>query len=261
MPIAELITSAANPLLKDVRKALARGGLTSHGYCVAETFHLLEEALHSRCRVRTVIVSENVHKNAQSLLHAQPDVRLITVSDKLLDATADVATSQGVLALVDPPAYTIDQIFTPQSLVLILDGLQDPGNLGTILRSAEAFGATGLILLKGTVSPFNPKALRASAGSIFRVPFVHGVEESQALEAVRANHVDLFAAVPNQNTRADLTKPCAIVIGSEGRGVSPNLHKNAQQVSIPTTGVESLNAAVSAAILLYEARRQRSACL
>jgi TrmH family RNA methyltransferase len=258
MPSSEFITSAANPLLKDVRKALARGGLTTNGCCVAETFHLLEEALRSGCLVHTVIASEKVHKNAQALLRGRHDIRLITVSGKMLDATSDVATSQGVLALVEPPAYTMEQIFTPQSLVLILDGLQDPGNLGTIIRSAEAFGATGLILLKGTVSPFNPKALRASAGSIFRVPFVHGVEEAQAVDVVHSHDASLFAAVPNQTTHANLAGSCAIVIGSEGRGISPNLHKSAQSVSIPTAGVESLNAAISAAILLYEARRQRS---
>jgi RNA methyltransferase, TrmH family len=265
MPIADLITSAANPLLKDVRKALSRGGLTSDGCCVVETFHLLEEALRSRCRVRTVIAAKSASARVEELLRGSTGIRLSIVSDKLLNSTARVATSQGVVALVDPPEHTVEQTLGAESLVLVVDGLQDPGNLGTILRSAEAFGATGLLLLKGSVSPFNPKALRASAGSVFRVPFVHGMDEALALEALRRNGANLYAAVANANghvgsspSDADLTCPCAIIIGSEGHGVSPSMRSAARDISIPTAGVESLNAAVSAAILLYEAQRQRS---
>src|SRR5580658_7340633 len=168
MLTAEIVSSPANPLLKDVRKALAHGGLSSAGCCVAETFHLLEEALQSRCRVRTVVADTNVRGEVEHLLRDRPDVRLVLISGRILNSTTDVATSQGVLALVDPPQYTVEQTLGPRALTLVIDGLQDPGNLGTILRSAEAFGSTGLLILKGTVSPFNPKTLRASAGSIFR---------------------------------------------------------------------------------------------
>jgi TrmH family RNA methyltransferase len=261
----ELITSAANPLLKDVRNALAHGRLTASGCCVVETFHLLEEALRSHCLVRTVIAAESARARVEDYLQDRAGIRLVIVPDKLLKATADVASSQGVVALVDPPEHTVQQTLGPRSLALVIDGLQDPGNLGTILRSAEAFGATGLLLLKGAVSPFNPKALRASAGSVFRVPFVHGMDETLALDALRDSGANLYAAVPNADghigsspSDADLTCPCAIIIGSEGRGVSPELRSAARDISIPTAGVESLNAAVSAAILLYEARRQRS---
>ncbi len=258
MPSAEWITSAANPVLKDIRKALAQGSLTPDGCCVVETFHLLEEALRSPCRVRTVIAAESVHNSLEDLIGTRPGIRRITVPDRLLNATAGVPASQGVIALVDPPEHQLEQILGPQCLVLIIDGIQDPGNLGTMIRSAEAFAASGLLLLKGSVSPFNSKAVRASAGSIFRVPFVQGLDEPAALKAVRQRQVNLYAAIPNRNTTADLTGACAIIIGSEGRGVGPTLRQAARDLSIPTAGVESLNAAVSAAILLYEARRQRS---
>jgi TrmH family RNA methyltransferase len=264
MPATELITSAANPLLKDVRKALAGGGLTTDGCCIVETFHLLEEALRSQCRVRTVIAAESVRTRVEDILHGR-DIRLIIVNNRLMNSTAQVKTSQGVVALVDPPEHTVEQTLGREPLVLVIDGLQDPGNLGAILRSAEAFQATGLLLLKGSVSPYNPKALRASAGSVFRVPFVHGMEEAFALDVLRGNGANLYAAVPNADghigstpSEADLTCPCAIIIGSEGHGVSATLRSASRDISIPTAGVESLNAAVSAAILLYEARRQRS---
>ena len=261
MPKAEFITSAANPILKEVRKTLARGGLTSGGYCIIETFHLLEEALGSRCPVRTVIAGESVRTAVEALLADRDGIRLAVLPDQLLNATAAVASSQGVVALVEPPEWTLPETLGNPALAIVVDGVQDPGNLGTILRSAEAFGATGLLLLKGTVSPFNAKALRASAGSIFRVPFVHSLEETSVLDALRERGIELYAAVPEGGTSlrdADLTSACAIVIGSEGQGVSATMRDAAKDLSIPTAGVESLNAAVSAAVLLYEARRQRS---
>jgi TrmH family RNA methyltransferase len=253
--VMESITSPANPLLKDVRKALTRGGLTASGQCVAETLHLLDAALGSDCRVRTVIAGESIEAAVERRLVGRTGIRVVVVPDKLLDVS-----SQGVVALVDPPEL---ELRTPadDALLLVIDGVQDPGNLGTILRSAEAFGATGLLTAKGTVWTFNPKVLRASAGSIFRVPCVQGLNEVQMTAVLRESGADIYAAVPNGTkslTDVDLTRPCAIVIGSEGHGVSAAMRNIATDLSIPTTGVESLNAAVSAAVLLYEARRQRT---
>jgi TrmH family RNA methyltransferase len=201
----EFITSPANPLLKEVRKAVRRGGLTDSGLCVAETFHLLEEALRSDCRVHAVIAGETVRPDVESLMGSRNGIRRIMVPDKLLDAA-----SQGVVALVEPPV--VQPPAEPHPLVLVIDGVQDPGNLGTILRSAEAFRAS-LRLIKGTVDPFNPKVIRASAGSIFRVHFVQGLSGNQTLAALRESGADLYSAVPD-STRSladvDLTRSCAI---------------------------------------------------
>jgi TrmH family RNA methyltransferase len=143
--------------------------------------------------------------------------------------------------------------------------LQDPGNAGAIVRAAEAFGATGILFLKGSVSPFNPKTLRASAGSLFRVPYLHGVDATLARAALEQNKVELYAGVPARAGAAirpiagvDLTARCGLIVGNEARGVSDALRSAALDVSIPTVGVESLNAAMAAGILLYEARRQRA---
>jgi RNA methyltransferase, TrmH family len=166
---------------------------------------------------------------------------------------------------VRPPVWTIEQLFRGSPLIVVLDGLQDPGNAGTIIRTAEAFGATGLLFVKGTVNPFNAKALRASAGSLFRIPFLYAVDAALARAALRQHKVELYAAVPKRPGAAsvgidevDLSRRCGIVIGSEGHGVGEDLRGSATDVSIPTVGVESLNAAVAAGILLYEARRQRA---
>jgi TrmH family RNA methyltransferase len=258
----ETIASPANPLVKDVRHAIAHGGLTSQGWCVAETVHLLEEALASRCTVKQVLAAES----ARDRLPRLAGVKLALLPDELLRRISGTESSQGVIALVEPLAWQVEQLFEKPALVVVLDALQDPGNAGAIIRAAEAFGATGAIFLKGTASPFNPKTLRASAGSLFRVPFLYGMDAAMARSAFEAHHVALYAAVPSKAdsdacdvTKADLTAACALVVGNEGRGVSREWRGVARGVSIPTMAVESLNAAMAAGILLYEARRQRSA--
>ena len=257
----ETIASAANPLIKDVRHAIARGGLTSQGWCVAETVHLLEEALRSRCRVKQVLAAES----SRDRLPRLDGVRLAILPDALLQKVSGTEASQGVIALVEPPAWKVEQLLAGGALVVVLDSLQDPGNAGAIVRAAEAFGATGVIFLKGTASPFNPKTLRASAGSLFRVPFLYGMDPALARAAFEENGTVLYAAVPSRPgapvravADADLTAAFAFIIGNEGRGVNREWRGVAEGVSIPTVAVESLNAAMAAGILLYEARRQRS---
>jgi TrmH family RNA methyltransferase len=229
---------------------------------VAETFHLLEEALRSDCEVRAVLVAESVQSAVDNHVRGLKQVRVIVVADALFNTISATESSQGVIALVRPPVWTLDQLFRGQALVVVLDGIQDPGNAGTIVRSAEAFGATGVIFVKGTVSPHNPKSLRASAGSLFRVPFVYGMDEELTRVTLAQRRMEAYAAAPRGKKSLqdiDLTRPCALVIGSEGRGVSEKLRASCFDLRIPTLGVESLNASAAASILLYEARRQRAA--
>jgi TrmH family RNA methyltransferase len=183
----------------------------------------------------------------------------------LFASVSGTEAAQGVMALVKPPEWKLPQLFRGSPLVVVLDGLQDPGNAGAILRAAEAFGATGAIFIKGTVSPFNPKTVRASAGSLFRVPFLHGMDAALARAALEQNRVKSFAGVPARPGAAarslaevNLTGPVGLIIGNEARGVGAELRSAASDVTIPTVAVESLNAAVAAGILLYEARRQRA---
>ena len=262
----ETITSAANPLIKEVRRAVARGSLTAEGWCIAETFHLLEEALRSQCAVKTVLAAQGKRAAVEALGPRLRGVRVVLLPDAMFAEIAATEHSQGVMALVEPREWQVEQLFGGTALVVVLDGLQDPGNTGTIARAAEAFGATGMVFLKGTASPHNPKTLRASAGSLFRVPFMHGIESAAARAALEVHRVKLFAAMPagaSPTVRSleatSLSGACGLVIGGEARGVSAEWREAAAHVSIPTVGVESLNAAVAAGILLYEARRQRMA--
>jgi TrmH family RNA methyltransferase len=148
----------------------------------------------------------------------------------------------------------------PNALIVVLDGIQDPGNAGTIVRSAEAFGATGVVLLKGCARVSNGKFLRAAAGSIFRVPFLEALDPHDLIRQVPAAGLRLYAL--NQLAHADLSNtdlssPFALIVGSEGQGISPELATGVQQICIRTANVESLNAAVACSIALFEARRQR----
>lgn len=255
-----LITSAQNPLLKDVRRAIARGGLTEEGLMVAEGFHLLEEALRSEREVRRILVASSVRAKVERRVRALAGVRLAAVEDDLFQQVSATETSQGVLALVAPPVWSLEQLFRGFPLVVILDAIQDPGNAGAIVRAAEAFGATGAIFLKGTVGAFHPKTLRASAGSCFRLPLVEGLDPDLARAAIEQRRLDLYATAPDGGRRldeVDLSRRLALILGSEGRGVSEKLRSGAPDLRIPTVGVESLNVAVAAGVILYEARRQR----
>ena len=259
----QLVTSAANPLVKDVRRAIARGSLTDDGCCVAENFHLLEEALRSQRDVPVVLVTESTRAAVERHVAGLQDTRTVVLPDPLFQTIATTETSQGVIALVRPPAWSIGQLFRGQTLVMVLDGLQDPGNAGSVVRAAEAFGATGVMFIKGTASPYHPKTLRASAGSLFRVPFLASLDASLARAALKQRRLDVYAAMPFTGSERlaqdiDFTRRCAVIIGSESRGVSRELQGIAEEVAIPTVGVESLNAAVAASVLLYEARRQRA---
>lgn len=256
-----MITSARNPLLKDVRRALAKGGLTEDGLCVAETFHLLEEALRSGLETPVVIAAESVRETVERHVGKLRGVRLLTVADAVYQEMSATEAAQGVMALVRPQRWTLEDVFRGRSLVVVLDGVQDPGNAGAMVRSAEAFGATGMMWLKGTVSPWNAKTLRASAGSLFRIPVVDGLDAPMARTALEQRRVDVYTAAPRGGVaahEADLTKKCALVIGSEGRGISQAMTGAGADIHIATSGVESLNAGVAAGVLLYEAWRQRA---
>lgn len=254
----ERITSAANPLVKDLRRAVSRGEPTAEGLWIAEGFHVAEEALRSGRKIAVLLVSESARQRASGLAAT----RIVTLPDALFQSLAATETSQGVIALVDPPKWQLDDLFARRPLVVVLDALQDPGNAGAVVRAAEAFGATGVLFVKGSTNPFHTKTLRASMGSVFRAPLVAGLPPAQVASELRARQVDIWVAMPFTGSEplagaADLTRPCALIVGNEGRGVSDELRAVARPIAIPTVGVESLNAAVAAAVLLYEIRRQR----
>ena len=256
------IQSAHNPLLKEIRRAAAHGGLTRSGRCVAEGPHLLEEALRSGLAVESVLATEEMAPAVEALLGPPRRTRLLVLPPRLLAQISTTETTQGVLALVRPPEWGLEDLFRRCAPVVVLDRVQDPGNAGAIARAAEAFGAAGLLWIRGAVSRWNPKTLRSSAGSLFRLPVVDGVEPSAAAALLRERGAAIRIAVPRKGAAPwalDWRVPCALVIGNEAHGAGPEWIAAGEPVRIPTAGVESLNAAAAAAVLLYEAMRQRGA--
>lgn len=257
---SDQVTSPRNALLKDIRRAAQRGELTAEGYMVAESFHLLEEALRSDCEIGAVLAAASVKSAVEGHVRGLKRLRVQVIEDRAFQAVSSTETTQGVIALVRPRAWTMDDVFRGIAMVVVLDGIQDPGNAGAIVRAAEAFGATGVVLMKGTVSPYNAKTLRASAGSLFRLPWVNGLDADIVRAMFEQKRLAVFAAHPRGGhtlADTDLTRKFALVVGSEGRGVSGKLQKSALDLRIPTVGVESLNAAMAAGVILYEASRQR----
>jgi len=218
--------------------------------------HLLEEAVKSGQALKTVFVSER-----REVPEFVPrGVEVVRLANDVFQSCVETQTPQGVAALLVPPVGTVDEMLRGNPLILIAVGLQDPGNLGTLVRSAEAFGATGVMTTPGTVSVWNQKAIRASAGSVFRVPVASA--DAAGMEVLEQQGVRLLAALKDNAAAIDeavLMGPIAFLIGNEGAGLSEDWVRMAdERVTIPCPGwVESLNAAVAGSLLLYEASRQR----
>jgi TrmH family RNA methyltransferase len=262
-----------NALVKELRQAFARAERTEDGSCAIEGLRIVEEATRSGLRFRAVFFKESAQNLAERLLpQIGANVDTLLLPDKLFDDAVPSDTPQGVAALVRPKDFSLADVLERLQLgpIIVIAGLQDPGNLGTILRSAEAFGSAGVVLGEGTVSPFNSKVIRASAGSIFRLPVITqktalakapgGFEEISG--KLRAQSVRLIATSSHKGTpldQASLTGPSAVFIGSEGSGLPRAVLAQADElIAIPhTPQVESLNAGVAGSIVLYEAARQR----
>jgi RNA methyltransferase, TrmH family len=265
MPI-RIVQSKQNARLKELRKALASPGRQPEGLVGIEGPHLLEEALRAGLQIRCVFAGEQAQHWVEAL-DLSSGTEVLIVPSGVLAATLTTETPQPIAALVEPPDWTWTHVLgagkASRGLIVVLAGIQDPGNLGTILRSAEAFGADGVICLPGTVNAWNPKAVRSSAGSVFRLPLLSAGEDD-ALALLQEAGVRVLTTAVDAGQLAnllDLRGPVAFLIGNEGSGVPADLAMKADgAVTIPCPGpVESLNAAVAASVLLYEAARQRAA--
>jgi TrmH family RNA methyltransferase len=258
---AEIVTSRSNARVKQLRAAFAGQARLASGLIAIEGEHLLEEALRSGHAIKTVFLSER--KALPTFVPAL--IEVVRLAGDVFDSCMETQSPAGIAALLVPPVGSVETMLeAPAPLIVIAAGLQDPGNLGTLLRSAEAFAATGLLTTPGTVGIWNQKALRASAGSVFRLPVAAATPE--AMQRLEQQGVRLLAAVKDGDDATpvdaiDLTRGCAFLIGNEGAGLDPGwLALADQRVTIPCPGwVESLNAAVAGSLLLYEASRQRRA--
>jgi RNA methyltransferase, TrmH family len=281
-----LITGRDNKWLKSFRRAL-RGTGPGEGEPIGiEGPKSIEDSLRAGLEAEALLVSETGEREIERLLRAASESeagisrgRIFRTTDKMFASVAGTETPQGVAALFRQPVWGMEEVLRGRAtsdgafrsgaaLVVVLAGVQDPGNVGTILRSAEAFGATGAVATRGTADPWSPKALRASAGSALRLPLLRGMAIPVLLAQLKMQHVAIVATClrggateASGELRKALRQPAAIFIGNEGAGLPGEVeHAADARMSIPMAeAVESLNAGVAASLLLYEAARQRAA--
>lgn len=258
------ITSRQNAVVKEYREA-ARGD--SPSTMLLDGPHLIGEALEAGIRLQHLIVGADVLERPEVvhlLAHTGAEhVVVASASASVMDAVSPVQTSSGMVALASRPALDVSPYAADDALVTIVCDMQNPGNVGAIIRVAEAAGANAVVVAGQSADPFGWKALRGSMGSALRMPISIVADTRDAVEAARAHRASVVATVPHDGVMPDAAQfrgRVAVLIGGEGLGLTPDLLREAdQRVSIPMQApVESLNAAVAAAVLLYEARRQRA---
>ncbi len=260
------ITSPSNPKIREALAIKIKRNKYKHNAFIIEGPHLIEMALASGNEIKKVFFTHtfSAKKEGQKLLRQliKNTNELFEVTEQALNTLSDTETSQGIIAISSYKPLNLNEIkFKSIPLLVVADGIQEPGNLGTIIRTSDAAGADAVIILQGTCDVFMQKTLRATAGSIFNIPVIH-TETNALLEWLPSNGISLIATAVDARTSifdADLGKAIAFVFGNEAHGVSSQMKKNADFIlKIPIPGkAESLNVSASAAVCLYEAVRQR----
>ncbi|MGH9737066.1 MAG: TrmH family RNA methyltransferase [Candidatus Acidiferrales bacterium] len=277
-----VITSRDNKWLKSFRSVLRGSGPSTGEPIGVEGPKLVEDALRSGLQADALLVSESADREAESILRIAAETetgisrsRILRTTDKLFQSVAATDAPQGVAALFRQRVWGLEDVLRgpgemrqAPALVIVLAEVQDPGNVGTTVRSAEALGATGVVSTRGTADPWSPKALRASAGAALRLPILRGMAIPVLLAQLRIAGVKIYASsaasdeVPERVysvEEANLREPTAIFIGNEGAGLSAEVKRAADAVItiLISKNLESLNAGVAASIILYEAAKQR----
>lgn len=268
-----MITSTSNPHIKQLIQWQSKAKERRRDEVfVAEGAKMLEEAPPRL--IRDIYITQELEKKLQNptsekerlLYNKISETGFVTVTEEVMKKASDTQSPQGVLTVLRQPSYDRERILSQESgLYLLLEDLQDPGNLGTILRTGEGAGITGVIMTKGTVDIFNPKTIRSTMGSIYRVPFLYVDSLSEILPLMKKAGVTTYAAYLRGEDHYDSFSyqgSTAFLIGNEGNGLKKETADLADHfLRIPMEGkVESLNAAVSASLLMYEAYRQRRQC-
>jgi RNA methyltransferase, TrmH family len=261
------LTSRDNPLFKTIRLIASGSKRAPKDLVLAEGVRVLEEAARAGHPIEAALFIESFGTAAreQALLQKwlANNVRLYKTSEKLFKTASSVQTPQGALALVRIPSFRLSDLKpVPNSLIVFACGIQDPGNIGTLIRTAAAAGATRICTEKGTVSARNPKSIRASAGAFFHLVPIENVDVDDFLEYCRRHSIQPYRTDAREGinyTNADLRSSCAILLGNEGSGMDSNELAKVPPIRIPIDQkIESLNVASAGAIILFEAAKQRS---
>lgn len=256
-----LITSSANEKIKELKKLMRSASARIEKNCfVVEGIRMFREI--EADRLLELYVSESAMERYDELKKLKnQDIKLTILSDRLYESVSDTGSPQGILALVKRIDYSLTDIVKEQAFIYILEKLQDPGNVGTIIRTAEAAGATGIVISDDSVDIYNPKVVRSTMGALFRMPIIVSHNLQEDIYRLKDRGVEIYGAhLSGRNIyESSFKKKCGFLIGNEGNGLSDEVSHTADKlIRIPMKGkVESLNAAASATVIGYEVLRQR----
>lgn len=268
--MSEYISSVANKLIKEIASLKQRKYRDRLGMFLAEGVRLVEECANANWPVEICIYTEEAatRERVKAIIEqlSTTDCRMVVVPEELYNKIADTEQPQGIMAALKKRQLTIEQMLVSTdklALLVVLDGIQDPGNAGTIIRTADAAGCDGVIALKGSADIYSGKTVRATMGSLFHLPVIEGLSYSELILKLKQADIKLLATCLQQSAvyyQADFNRPVAVILGNEGQGVSQELIGAADAcLTIPLIGqAESLNVAVAAGVILYEAVRQRT---
>lgn len=253
------IASRNNPIYKLINTLSKKKVRENNGLFLMEGTRLLEEAISRGVKIKYLVIDETV-KNVPEV---NQDYQVLRLPDNLFKKVSNTVSPQGIIAVAEQIEISLaDIILNENPLIVILDGIQDPGNLGTIIRTSAAAGATAVLLTKGTVDLYNPKVIRSTMGSLFQVPIVKGIDDNETVKWLNHHSINIMVADLNGEEyyySTNLKEPLALVIGNENKGPNDIWRKAAdKKMKIPILGfTESLNASVAAGIIIYDVVRQR----
>lgn len=258
-----MITSTSNARVKELMQLQKKSKVRNEqGVFLVEGVKMYQEIPQGQL-VKVYVSETFADKQKEEINRLKDRRKLEYLSDHVFQYVSDTKTPQGILCVVRQSSYCLEDILEAEDAhLLVLDNLQDPGNLGTILRTAEGAGVTGIIISKESVDIYNPKVIRSTMGSIYRVPFVYVEDLKEAIAKVKAHGIFTYAAHldgKNSYDKEDYTKKTAFLIGNEGNGLRKEIADLADTwIRIPMQGqVESLNAAIATSVLMFETARQR----
>ncbi len=261
----QVITSKDNEIVKNIRKLKEKKYRDEKGVYIVEGIKMIEEAIEENVKIERIVICEECIESAdieQKLMYEIAKYNCVYVKENIFNMLTDVSTPQGILAVIAKPGKDTNILYN-QDIVLALDGIQDPGNLGTILRTVDSVNLKQVIVTKNTADPYNPKVVRATMGAIFRVNVIETDNLVETLKEMKRNKFKVVVtSLDTTNSIYDIEyKKKVIVIGNEANGVSKDVQEIADnKVKIPMLGkTESLNASVATGIMLYEYVRQYKA--
>lgn len=259
----DIITSKDNIKIKYVRSLNLKKFRDEENAFLVEGIKFVEEAINENADIKLLLVSEETLNKSEvkKLIDSIDESKAVVCTAQVFNSAADTVNAQGVLAVINKNTVSQNDLIDKFNFIIMCDRIQDPGNLGTIIRTADAFGPAALLINKGCVDIFNPKVVRASAGAIFRVPLIHSKDDLEVINIMKDKGFYIVSTVVDSEYYIDniekRNKIC-IVIGNEGQGVSQDIIDNSDiSVTIKMTGkAESINASVAAGICIYEIRKK-----